>query len=565
MVPGTDYNWTAPTTLTFLTGLSVGQTVLYRYTTSVPVGTAIAGGVNGQLLYNNSGVVNGTTIGGDATLVATTGALTVTKTNGVAFAASATTNTTVTGNITYTQGGTGSTSRTVTSKLQESVSVKDFGAVGDGSTDDTVAIQAGITACQSNGAALYIPTGTYKITSSLSITSKIKIYGDGNQRSILSLNTSSSSTFAISVNMPDNSASIGLDIGYLGITGNAGSASGGGIYLNTTLVNSVITQSVLHDLYIKNVSTGVSINNIVYMSTFRNITVTGAVSAYGVLVASSSGVQTLYCSFTDIEVTNVGSAGYAFYCTVAGSQFRNLTADGCCYFNGAYTDIQGFSLEGISAAAVPTTTAIQTSNIFALRDVALINIPTAKCSIGISTSGSIANIENVRVPDNGAGNQPNYIISLGASGGRLANIQCDRTPANLLENYTTDATLNNWVITNCPTLTNRGLSYAQGTWTPVFATNWTTQPTLITALYTKIGRQVTVQLFAVGGVTTAYASITGLPFTSSSQQSTAAYGSSNNAGPVLTGAIGTSSTSIVNLPAATMTGNYWNLTATYFV
>jgi hypothetical protein len=59
MVPGTDYTWTTPTTLTFTTGLSAGQTVLYRYTTSVPVGTAIAGGVNGQLLYNNSGIVNG--------------------------------------------------------------------------------------------------------------------------------------------------------------------------------------------------------------------------------------------------------------------------------------------------------------------------------------------------------------------------------------------------------------------------------------------------------------------------------------------------------------------------
>jgi hypothetical protein len=168
MVPSSDYTWTTPTTLTFTTGLSNGQTVLYRYTTSVPVGTAIAGGVNGQLLYNNSGIVNGTTIGGDATLVATTGALTVTKTNGVTFAASATTNTTVTGNITYTQGGTGATSRTVTSKLQESVSVKDFGAVGDGSTDDTAAIQAAVNATPYG--VLLFPVGTYKITSPIVVT-----------------------------------------------------------------------------------------------------------------------------------------------------------------------------------------------------------------------------------------------------------------------------------------------------------------------------------------------------------------------------------------------------------
>lgn len=74
--------------------------------------------------------------------------------------------------------------RTVQSKLQDVVSVKDFGAVGDGITDDTTAFQNAIAYCQSStsygGRALYIPGGRYKITSSLTISKEfITIFGDG--------------------------------------------------------------------------------------------------------------------------------------------------------------------------------------------------------------------------------------------------------------------------------------------------------------------------------------------------------------------------------------------------
>jgi hypothetical protein len=63
----------------------------------------------------------------------------------------------------FTQSGTGAIQRTVENKLKDTVSVKDFGAVGDGTTDDTAAIQAALNA----KATVYfpIPASAYLVSS----------------------------------------------------------------------------------------------------------------------------------------------------------------------------------------------------------------------------------------------------------------------------------------------------------------------------------------------------------------------------------------------------------------
>jgi hypothetical protein len=66
-----------------------------------------------------------------------------------------------------TGDGTAELSQTVETKLRQAVSVKDFGAVGDGVADDTAAIQAAVTAAKN----IIVPTGTYKITANINLSS----------------------------------------------------------------------------------------------------------------------------------------------------------------------------------------------------------------------------------------------------------------------------------------------------------------------------------------------------------------------------------------------------------
>lgn len=77
-------------------------------------------------------------------------------------------------NVTYDPAGMGAVATTVQAKLRESVSVKDFGATGNGSTNDTAAIQAALNA----STIVYFPQGTY-LTGALTLSQNQKIYGFG--------------------------------------------------------------------------------------------------------------------------------------------------------------------------------------------------------------------------------------------------------------------------------------------------------------------------------------------------------------------------------------------------
>lgn len=125
--------------------------------------------------------------------------------------------------VSFTATGSGTVSRTVAQRLDDTVSVKDFGALGDGATDDTAAFQAAIDSVYAaGGGTIFIPEGTYRITSLVknwAFAISVRLVGAGKTATVLQkigLSTTPIINFSASVGTLDTYCSISD----LKITGN---------------------------------------------------------------------------------------------------------------------------------------------------------------------------------------------------------------------------------------------------------------------------------------------------------------------------------------------------------
>lgn len=112
-------------------------------------------------------------------------------------------------------------SRTIGAVFDDWISVKDYGAIGDGVADDTDAINRAISdrwrtienppyADNMTLSAIRFPSGTYRITDSIKLYPFTTLLGDGPGASVIKMDVSSSSCVVKTV---DNNGNVGVNIG----------------------------------------------------------------------------------------------------------------------------------------------------------------------------------------------------------------------------------------------------------------------------------------------------------------------------------------------------------------
>ena len=134
--------------------------------------------------------------------------------------------------------------------VEGKVNVKQFGAKGDDSTDDTIAMQNAINYAQSKGLSVSVDSGTYQVTG-LTVSETLKIIGNGYNSVIKAKSGSSSDVITLTGNGIYKS-----DISNIFIDGNKENVSAtiNGIKLEKGTSSAGDKYTIIHDVTIKNLT-----------------------------------------------------------------------------------------------------------------------------------------------------------------------------------------------------------------------------------------------------------------------------------------------------------------------
>jgi hypothetical protein len=263
---------------------------------------------------------------------------------------------------------TGSTTaRFLKDRFAERFNVKDYGAKGDGVTDDTAAIQAAITAAQSAagitvgpGKQVYFPGGKYIVSATLTVQhDNVCLEGDGCSHSILQRTTDYGDTVYLAPSSLATSVyQVGNHIKNMGFwyNGTPAAAAAHIHYAACTRfeIDGVVVYGHFGGIDLESCNTGISLNN------FQGYTDTGGWGALQVgsfLLRFRENASVLgYKPCSEICVSNFDLHGGA---KVSGAYYLDkaiqiLSADGVFFSNGHCGFAGGDSciIEPASATAI---------------------------------------------------------------------------------------------------------------------------------------------------------------------------------------------------------------------
>jgi hypothetical protein len=302
----------------------------------------------------------------------------------------------------------------------DTFNVKAYGATGNGTTDDTAAIQATIDAAAVNGGVVFYPPGIYTTDASLSLPNGVYHQGSGRGVSIIKAAAGMTTpVFSETVAAGGTTEHWGLsDLTIDGTAGPTGTVDG--ISLNTAADINIVYRDILVErvsfrncragwLHAANNFNGGAMQNETYVvhSTFYDCYM-------GAVVGGS------YCStFADC---------FSYGCTEAGlatQDFANFTVGG----SGPTTfmRVAGFHVEGLgnlTGSGTATDNGIEcVCSESGFTDLALVNI--SRRPLAVHTSEAEDNdISNVRIWGSGwPGIVVTTLSAIGADyGGRISNV-----------------------------------------------------------------------------------------------------------------------------------------------
>jgi hypothetical protein len=240
--------------------------------------------------------------------------------------------------INFKNGGatpTGASTRSIDSKLQDFLSVKDFGATGDGTTDDTTAIQNALNACSAYGTVI-IPVGTYVISATLTIPiNDISIVGQGGRPRILA---KASTNFNQMISGTSKSR---INISNLYIDANKANRSSGQNVVFSGIYNNGGDDFVVSNCYI----TGTR----------------GYGGTTATAIAFAAGLRNCAINCTMVDCGDVGAISDGIYMSGTGHMAIGCTAQSCLDTGFAMENCNQSGIVGCISLACASAAAIVVS------------------------------------------------------------------------------------------------------------------------------------------------------------------------------------------------------------